>query len=128
MFHDLGLTPHYSSPDKHFEVDGANAARDFLKSHGLPPQSLQLVWDAVALHTTVGIAPYKEAEVALMNYGVSLDVVGNGFNDLSEEHREEILGQFPRTDFKKKIIPTFFEGFKHKTGTTYGTIKKVDGF
>ena len=63
-----------------------------------------------------------------MNYGVSLDVVGNGFNDLSEEHREEILGQFPRTDFKKKIIPTFFEGFKHKTGTTYGTIKKVDGF
>ena len=67
VFHDLGLTPHYSSPDKRFEVDGANAARDFLKGHGLPPQALQLVWDAVALHTTVGIAPYKEAEVALMN-------------------------------------------------------------
>lgn len=122
VFHDLGLTPHYSSPDKRFEVDGANAARDFLKGHGLPPQAVQLVWDAVALHTTVGIAPYKEAEVALMNYGVSLDVVGNGFEDLSEKHREEIISQFPRTDFKNKIIPTFFEGFKHKTGTTYGTI------
>src|SRR5262245_21716577 len=36
-FHDLGLTPHYSSPDKRFEIDGANAARDFLRSHGLSP-------------------------------------------------------------------------------------------
>ncbi|MGN6399648.1 MAG: HD domain-containing protein [Flavisolibacter sp.] len=122
VFHDLGLTPHYSSPDKRFEVDGANAAREFLKGHGLSPQALQLVWDAVALHTTVGIAPYKEAEVALLNYGVSLDVVGNGYEDLSEEHRTEIIMQFPRTGFKKKIIPTFFEGFKHKTGTTYGNI------
>lgn len=122
VFHDLGLTPHYSSPDKRFEVDGANAAREFLKGHGSESQSLQLVWDAVALHTTVGIAPYKEPEVALMNYGVSLDVVGNGYEDLSEEQRREIIIQFPRTGFKKKVIPTFFDGFKHKTGTTYGTI------
>lgn len=122
VFHDLGLTPHYRSPDKRFEVDGANAAREFLKGHGLSQQALQLVWDAVALHTTVGIAPYKEAEVALMNYGVSLDVVGNGYEDIPDEHREEIVLQFPRTSFKKNIIPTFFDGFKHKTGTTYGTI------
>jgi hypothetical protein len=122
VFHDLGLTPHYSSPDKRFEVDSANAARDFLKGHGLSPQALQLVWDAVALHTTVGIAPYKEAEVALMNYGVSMDVVGNGYDDISEQQRKEIIAQFPRTGFKTIIMPTFFEGFKHKTGTTYGTI------
>ena len=122
VFHDLGLTPHYSSPDKRFEVDSANAAREFLKGHGFSEQDLRLVWDTVALHTTVGIAPYKEAEVALMNYGVSLDVVGNGYNDLLPEHREAIVRQFPRTDFKKKIIPTFFEGFCYKPDTTYGTI------
>lgn len=123
VFHDLGLTPHYSSPDKRFEVDGANAARDFLKSHGLPEKSLQLVWDAVALHTTIGIAEYKEPEVALMNSGVGLDVLGKGYEDLSKENREEIISLFPRTDFKKKIIPTFFEGFRHKTETTFGNIK-----
>lgn len=121
-FHDLGLTPHYSSPDKRFEVDGANAARDFLKSHGLPQQVLQLVWDAIALHTSPGIVEYKEAEVALLNYGVALDVVGRGYEHLSEEHREDIIKQFPRTGFKKKIIPTFFEGFKHKTDTTFGNM------
>ena len=35
MFHDMGLTRQYSSPDERFEVDGANAARDFLRSHGI---------------------------------------------------------------------------------------------
>ncbi|HMF72463.1 MAG TPA: HD domain-containing protein [Flavitalea sp.] len=122
VFHDLGLCPHYSSPDKAFEVDGANAARDFLRSHGLSQQTLQLVWDTIALHTMPAIAAHKEAEVALLNYGVALDVVGKGYQRLSKEHRKEIIKQFPRTGFKKEIIPTFFEGFKHKTDTTYGTI------
>ncbi|MDB5007780.1 MAG: phosphohydrolase [Mucilaginibacter sp.] len=123
VFHDLGLTQHYSSPDKRFEVDGANAARDFLKSHGLPKESLQLVWDTIALHTTIGIAEYKEPEVALMYSGVGLDVMGEGYENLTEQNRTEIVTAFPRNDFKKKIIPTFFSGFEHKTETTFGNIK-----
>lgn len=123
VFHDLGLTPHYSSADKRFEVDGANAARDFLKAQGLPPSSLQLVWDAIALHTTIGIAEYKEAEVALLYSGVGLDVMGEGYQDLTAVNREAIIQQFPRNDFKKKIIPAFFDGFRHKTDTTFGNIK-----
>jgi len=123
VFHDLGLVPHYSSPDLRFEVDGANAARDFLKSHGLPKESLQLVWDTIALHTTIGIAEHKENEVALMYSGVGLDVMGEGYETLSVENREEIIAAFPRNDFKNKIIPTFFGGFEHKTETTFGNIK-----
>ena len=121
-FHDLGLTPHYCSQDLRFEVDGANAARDFLKSHGLSQQALQLVWDTIALHTSPGIAEHKEAEVALLNYGVALDVVGRNYDQLSEKEREDILQQFPRADFKKTIIPTFFDGFKHKIHTTFGNM------
>lgn len=123
VFHDLGLTKKYSSNDLRFEVDGANAARDFLKSHGLPKESLQLVWDTIALHTTIGIAEHKEAEVALMYSGVGLDVMGEGYANLSDAHRNEIISVFPRTDFKKKIIPTFFAGFEHKKDTTFGNIK-----
>jgi hypothetical protein len=123
VFHDLGLTKHYSSADLRFEVDGANAARDFLKSHGLPKESLQLVWDTIALHTTIGIAEHKEAEVALLYSGVGLDVMGEGYENLSTENREEIISAFPRNDFKNKIIPTFFGGFEHKTETTFGNIK-----
>ncbi len=121
-FHDLGLTPHYRSDDKRFEIDGADAARDFLRSHGIAPQMLQLVWDAIALHTSPGIAEFKEPEVALLNFGVALDVVGRGYDRLSEKNRVEIIRQFPRNGFKKNVIPTFFEGFKHKPHTTYGSI------
>lgn len=123
IFHDLGLTKQYRSADLRFEVDGANAARDFLKSHGLPKESLQLVWDTIALHTTIGIAEHKEPEVALMYSGVGLDVMGEGYEHLSDENRNEIVNAFPRNDFKKNIIPTFFSGFEHKTETTFGNIK-----
>jgi hypothetical protein len=123
VFHDLGLTKQYSSNDLRFEVDGANAARDFLKSHNLPKESLQLVWDAIALHTTIGIAEHKEPEVALLYSGVGLDVMGEGYEHLTEKNRIEILSAFPRDDFKNKIIPTFFSGFENKTETTFGNIK-----
>lgn len=123
VFHDLGLTKKFSSPDLRFEVDGANAARDFLKGHGYGEKSLQLVWDTIALHTTIGIAEHKEAEVALMYGGVGLDVMGEGYENLTDAQRSQITKAFPRTDFKKKIIPAFFSGFAHKTETTFGNIK-----
>jgi hypothetical protein len=122
MFHDLGLTTHYRSDDKRFEVDGANAARDFLRGYGVSPQSLQLAWDTIALHTSPGIAEYKEPEVALLNYGAALDVIGKGYNQLASNIREEIVRQFPRKDLKKNMIATFFDGFKHKPHSTYGSI------
>lgn len=121
-FHDLGLRPHYSSPDKRFEVDGANAARDFLKGHGITGASLQLAWDAIALHTTPGIAEHKEAEVAMLNYATALDVVGRGYNDLSAADKTEIVSAFPRMDLKKTMIQTFFDGFGHKPHTTIGNM------
>ncbi|RZL11537.1 MAG: HD domain-containing protein, partial [Hymenobacter sp.] len=66
VFHDLGLTKHYCSKHKRFEVDGADAARSFLQSHGIPAHDAQVVWDAIALHTTIGVAEWKEPEVALL--------------------------------------------------------------
>src|SRR3954454_12783517 len=56
MFHDMGLTGRYSSRDLRFEVDGANAARDFMKQYGVPERDVEDVWTAIALHTTPGIA------------------------------------------------------------------------
>jgi HD superfamily phosphodiesterase len=35
MFHDMGLIRQHSSRTERFEVDGANAARDFLKANGI---------------------------------------------------------------------------------------------
>ncbi|QDI90860.1 HD domain-containing protein [Salicibibacter halophilus] len=124
LFHDLGLTKAYSSPDLRFEVDGANAARSFLQQYQIPAQSVQLVWDAIALHTTPGVAEHKESEVALLFSGVGLDVMGDGFDQFPVEKREEVTKAFPRNNFKNEIIPAFYEGFKHKPETTFGNMKE----
>ncbi|HEY4384347.1 MAG TPA: HD domain-containing protein [Ktedonobacteraceae bacterium] len=123
LFHDLGLTSHYSSPDKRFEVDGANAARSFLEQHRISQENTQLVWDAIALHTTIGVAPYKEPLVALVYHGVGFDVMGDRFEELSEKTRTQVVSAFPRDGFKHKILPAFLDGFRHKPETTFGNIK-----
>ncbi|MDR6550635.1 HD domain-containing protein [Paenibacillus qinlingensis] len=122
LFHDIGLTSAFRSTDKRFEVDGANAARDFLKSRGVPDDAVRLVWDAVALHTSIGIVEYKETEAALMNFGVGYDVVGKNFDLISAETRQQVVEAFPRNQFKQNILHTFLDGFKDKPETTYGTI------
>jgi HD domain len=123
IFHDMGLTEKYRSPTERFEVDGANLAREFLQKHGVPEASIDLVWDAIALHTTPGIPRWKKPEVALVTAGVELDVLGLGYHDISEDDRQQVLAAFPRVDFKRSIIRAFADGIKHKPETAFGNVK-----
>src|SRR3954454_8598687 len=79
-FHDLGLIKRFSSQNERFEVDGANAAREFLSAHNVPEEQVEIAWEAIALHTTPGITQYMRPEIALLYSGVGLDVVGAGFD------------------------------------------------
>jgi hypothetical protein len=121
-FHDLGLIKKYSSQNERFEVDSANAARQFLAAHNVPEEQVQIVWEAIALHTTPGITHHMRPEVALLYTGVGLDVLGRGFDQFSSELREEIVAKYPRKNFKEDFIQAYFRGFAHKPGTTYGTV------
>src|ERR1700675_2686984 len=49
ILHDLGLTERYTAENR-FEVDGANAAREFMNSRGISAQQAQGVWGASAPH------------------------------------------------------------------------------
>ena len=66
--------------DKRFEVDGANAARRFLKDNADSSEwdkhRLQLVWDAIALHTIGSVVFEKEAECQACSYGIWADFQG----------------------------------------------------
>src|SRR5258708_32206740 len=73
MFHDMGLTHQHSSATERFEVDGANAARDFLRSQGISQTDIDTVWTAIALHTTPGIPQHMHPVVALVPAGVEMD-------------------------------------------------------
>jgi hypothetical protein len=124
MFHDMGLTPQHSSADERFEVDGANAARAFLRDHGITPQDIDTVWTAIALHTTPGIPQHMHPVVALLTAGVEMDVLGLAFTDFSTAEREAVVQAHPRTPhFKGDIIQAFYDGIKHKPATTFGNVK-----
>jgi hypothetical protein len=121
-FHDLGLTKKFSSQNERFEVDGANAARQFLTAHNVPEEQVQTVWEAIALHSTPGIAQYMRPEVALLYSGVGLDVLGKGFDQFPAKLRDEIVARYPRKRFKEDFVQEYFRGVAHKPETTYGTI------
>jgi HD domain len=123
MFHDIGLTESYRHSQLRFEVDGANAARDFLRGYDIPEASVETVWDAIALHTTPGIPEHKKPEVALVASGVEMDVLGIAYRQFTDEQREAVIAAHPRgADFKNRIIDAFYEGMKHRPDSTFGTV------
>jgi HD superfamily phosphodiesterase len=124
MFHDIGLMPGYSSATERFEVDGADAARDFLAERGVDAAEIDHVWTAIALHTTPGIPQHMHPVVALVTAGVEMDVLGIGYEALEEQTRNLIVGRFPRTPhFKEDILQAFYDGIKHKPDSTFGNVK-----
>jgi len=124
MFHDVGLVTKHSSAGERFEVDGANAARDFLRSRGISPHEVDLVWTAIALHTTPGIPQHMHPVIALVTAGVEMDVLGLTYQEYSAEERETIVRAHPRPEhFKEEIIQAFYDGIKHKPDTTFGNVK-----
>lgn len=122
MFHDLGLTARFHASALRFEVDGANAARDFLKSHGIPETDVHKVWTAIALHTTPGIPEFLHPEAALLHVGAGMDVAGRSYDQFTDEEREAVVAAYPReAAFKRDIIDTFHEALKDRPATTFGT-------
>lgn len=123
MFHDIALTEAYRDSRLRFEVDGANAARNFLLSYGLPEESIDTVWTAIALHTTPGIPEHMKPEVALVTAGVEMDVLGIGYDQFKAEERQAVVAAHPRgARFKKDIIDAFYQGLMHRPDSTFGTV------
>jgi HD domain len=124
MFHDMGLTTKHSGATDRFEVDGANAASDFLRQHKISQQDIETVWTSIALHTTPGIPRHMHPVIALLTNGVEMDVMGIAYSEFSDADREAIVAAYPRTErFKEDIIQAFYDGIKHKPGTTFGNVK-----
>ena len=91
ILHDLGATE-YANGDQRFEVDGADAAARFLREHGVDEARVRTVWQAIALHTSIGLAHRFGAVQAVTQIGISTDIVGTdrqllpaGFADLVHE-------------------------------------------
>jgi hypothetical protein len=124
MFHDMGLMPAYSSESYRFEVDGANAARDFMTQYGMNEYDIEQVWASIALHTTPGVPEHMKPVIALVTAGVEMDVLGLAYHEFSEEQRSQVVAAHPREKtFKSGIIDAFAQGTIKKPATTFGNVK-----
>jgi hypothetical protein len=110
--HDLGLAPAYRR-DNRFEVDGADAARQFCSKHQVPPERADLVWKAIALHTSAGIATRLANEIALVHLGAGLELFGLGLDQVPPQIVEEVLQNYPRMGFKTEFRNLLIEHCRH---------------
>jgi hypothetical protein len=122
MFHDLGLTERYRTSQLRFEVNSANAAREFLVEHDVDSADADKVWLSIALHTTPGIPEFLAPEIALVTAGVETDVLGIDRDELSPEALTAVTAAHPRPDFKRRILAAFNDGMKHRPHSTFGTV------
>jgi hypothetical protein len=93
IMHDLGLGT--SAPGKErFEVEGADLAAGLLRQHGVAAADVDRVWEAIALHSSIGIAGRRGLLTYLTHKGVFTDA--GQFTDLPEDLRQQVFTAYPR--------------------------------
>ena len=97
MLHDLGVTD-YANGDQRFEVDGADAAAGFLRERGVDDTRATTVWNAIALHTSNGLAHRFGAIAGLAQQGIAADIVGLGRDRLRPGFADRVHAAWPRHD------------------------------
>ena len=101
VLHDLGLTRD-ADRGARFEVDGADAAVHLLSANGLDPAAADVVWQAIALHTSGGIAERRAPEIALTRAGIAIDIgVDAGLVD--DAYAAAVIASFPRLQIASKL-------------------------
>jgi hypothetical protein len=95
MLHDLGATEH-GNGDQRFEVDGADAAAQFLRERAVSEVEVNTVWQAIALHTSAGLAPRFGAVQGVAHLGIGTDIIGLGRQLLPSGFADRVHEAFPR--------------------------------
>ncbi|MGO4139292.1 HD domain-containing protein [Rhizobium brockwellii] len=122
LFHDFGLTGRYGQSHLRFEVDGANAARDFLNSHRVSEASSENIWLAIALHTTNGISANLSPTAALVAEGANMDLVGAGYDNFTSAERNAVEAAHPHPpQFADSFMQILYKSLEHRPETTQGT-------
>lgn len=134
MLHDLGLTNKFANTTHRFEVAGAEAAKLFLSERGWSDSRIELVWDAIALHSTPDIPQMKRPEIALVQAGAGLDVGAIPLDAISPEVMEQVLTSWPRLGFKNAMLEAVAAAAKRNPAAAFFTFvgdvgeRHVEGF
>ncbi|KIW00211.1 uncharacterized protein PV09_08251 [Verruconis gallopava] len=101
VFHDVGTAAAHDGSQR-FEVEGADAASAFLRSHGVRDDEAHDVWVAIALHTSPGIAERISDLARLVRVAVLADFKRPAsLEEFSGAYVQAIERSFPRLNIEK---------------------------
>ena len=106
-------------------MTGADAARRWALEQGLSPADAERIWDAVALHSTTGIAEAKSPEAAVVGWGAGTDVFGDRRGRLPEGVLRAVLDRHPRAGFEDRFRAALDEAIR-RCPTAYGSTWLTD--
>jgi hypothetical protein len=118
--HDLGLITGYATPTHSFEMDGADAAKAFLVSRGVPEGRAELVWNAIALHTSM-LVEHQAPQVGLVGTGAGADVFGSEIKALPLDRVQAVVRTFPRRSFNTEFRDLLIDHCHRKPFAQRGT-------
>jgi hypothetical protein len=101
VLHDLGLGEHAQGQAR-FEVEGADLAAAVLRKHGVAEPDIDQVWEAIALHSSIGIADRRGLLTYLTHKGVFIGV-GRLTDAVADRLRQEELNAYPRPGGDRSI-------------------------
>jgi hypothetical protein len=101
LFHDSGTIPD-RSPER-FEVAGADRAAEFAREAGRDSASRRAIWDAVALHTSPGIAERHEPLTRAVRSGVLADFGSPAYTDRHRALIRELEQRHPRDGIERVL-------------------------
>ena len=105
MLHDLGLCGAHADDPGSFEWVGARLAHSFCLDAGQGEPRAVTVHNAIALHTSVGVADRCAPEIALLHFGTGMDLFGMRLDEIPRDALELILAEHPRGSFKVEFSP-----------------------
>ena len=105
MLHDLGLCDAHADDPGSFEWVGARLAHSFCLTAEQGEARAATVHNAIALHTSVGIADRGAPEIALLHFGTGMDLFGMRIDEMPRDTLELVLASYPRGAFKDEFSP-----------------------
>jgi HD domain-containing protein len=102
VLHDLGAGTAAAGKER-FEVEGADLAAALLTEHGCGRDLVDGVWEAIALHTSGGIAERRGALCYLVRSGVGADF-GRNAEFIDERTATAIHRSYPRLAMATTLV------------------------
>jgi hypothetical protein len=106
VMHDLGVGSRASGQQR-FEVEGADLAAELLIAHGVSSRDVDRVWEAIAIHTSTGIAERRGLLAYLTREGIGIDFGRQA--EVVRDQQEAIHAHYPRLSMVRSLVDAIVE-------------------